>query len=138
MASKRKVFITSPHGDVVEVKHKNGKTSMKIVWNEGFFKNKNKAFENAQGFVDTECIRRMKPYTPMQTGVLQSSATIGTVIGSGEIHQVAPYAHRLYYGDNFNFNKSKHSNAGPRWFDRMKADHKDSILRGVKKFVGAK
>lgn len=40
----------------------------------------------------------MKPYTPFKMGVLENSATIHTVIGSGEIKQITPYARYLYYG----------------------------------------
>ena len=84
-----------------------------------------KGFENAQAFVDSECIRRMNPETPRRTGVLIKSATLGTVIGSGEIDQIAPYARRQYYE-----HKEK-----SYWFERMKNRHKDSILKGAAKYV---
>ena len=51
-----------------------------------------------QKFIDSECIRLMKPYTPMLSGVLIKSATLGSTIGSGEIVQIAPYARYQYYG----------------------------------------
>lgn len=35
-------------------------------------------------------------------------------------------------------NKSKHPMAGPFWFERAKADHKEEILRGAMKIAGAK
>lgn len=38
-----------------------------------------------QQFVDSEVLRLMNPYTPMDTGALVQSATNGTVIGSGKI-----------------------------------------------------
>ncbi len=81
--------------------------------------------EQAQKFIDSECIKRMSTYTPRRTGVLIKSATIGTVIGSGEIHQQTPYARRQYY---------EHKSKG-KWFERMKNNHKDSILRGAKTYV---
>ncbi len=68
---------------------------------------------------------RMNPETPRRTGVLVKSATLGTVIGSGEINQIAPYARRQYYE-----HKEK-----SRWFERMKNRHKDSILKGAAKYV---
>jgi len=34
--------------------------------------------------------------------------------------------------------KSKHPMAGPFWFERMKADHKEDILEGARKVAGAK
>jgi len=51
-----------------------------------------------QKFVDSECIRLMKPYTPNLNGVLIDSATLNTVIGSGKIIQSTPYARYQYYG----------------------------------------
>ena len=76
-----------------------------------------------QEYIDQECINKMESLTPMRTGVLIKSATLGTVVGSGEIHQIAPYARRQYYE-----HKSK-----SYWFERMKNRHKDSILRGAQK-----
>ena len=61
--------------------------------------------------------------TPRRTGVLIKSAALGTVIGSGEINQITPYARRQYYE-----HKEK-----SRWFERMKNRHKDSILKGAEK-----
>lgn len=99
----------------------------------------------------------MVPYTPMLTGALYKTATLGTVIGSGEIRQIAPYARNQYYGKlmvssitgsawskgeekvltdkDLVHNKAYHPKAGPYWFERMKADHKDIILKGAKKIA---
>lgn len=138
---------------------KNG--SVKLEWNKKFGKQASSNFEKAQEFIDSECIRRMVPYTPMLTGMLFKSAALETKIGSGEIIQSAPYARYQYYGKlmvssitgssyatqgeskvltdkDLTYNKSKHSKAGPMWFERMKADHKDSILRGAKRLAGGK
>lgn len=97
----------------------------RLDWNPGFKPNMESGFGEAQEFVDSECIRRMNPETPRRTGVLVKSATLGTVIGSGEISQIAPYARRQYYE-----HKEK-----SRWFERMKNRHKDSILKGAAKYV---
>ena len=51
-----------------------------------------------QKFIDSEVIRLSAPYTPFATGMMQKSATLGTVIGSGEITYNSPYARYLYYG----------------------------------------
>ncbi len=121
-----------------------------------------------QQYIDQECIDQMEPYTPRLNGNLIKAATMGTVIGSGEINQTAPYAHYLYEGVVYvdpnlhcaGFNSSTpgpyygqwfsrkgvikvKSNPprelqfyggglrGKKWFERMKADHKDDILRGA-------
>lgn len=78
-----------------------------------------------QQFVDSECLRYMNPLTPRRTGFLIKSGTLGTVIGSGSIEYLAPYARRQYYE-----NKSK-----PRWFETMKASHKEPILKGAERIA---
>ena len=137
-----------------------------IKWNGNFGDERSKYFQKAQRFIDSECIRQMKPYMPFRNGVLEQSATIGTVIGSGEIRQNLPYAHYMYVGKvygpnipimengilvgyfskpnvkkhptgaNLVYDKSKHPLAGPHWFARMAADKKQIILRGAAKLAG--
>lgn len=137
-----------------------------IKWDKKFGDERTSGFQKAQKFIDSECIRYMKPYIPFRNGVLEASATIGTVIGSGEIHQNLPYAHYQYIGKvygpnipitengivvgyfskpnekkhptgaNLVYDKSKHTLAGPFWFARMAADKKQIILRGAAKVAG--
>ena len=126
MAKGKKTFkIQTPRGAVYTQAGNGGKVTAKLEWAPGFAPDKEKGFGNAQEFVDSECIRRMNPETPRRTGVLVKSATLGTVIGRGEINQVAPYARRQYYE-----HKEK-----SYWFERMKNRHKDSILEGAGKYV---
>lgn len=122
---KKKFEIRAPRGAVYTQASKGGKVTARLEWNPGFEPNMEKGFSNAQEFVDSECIRRMNPETPRRTGMLTKSATLGTVIGSGEIDQIAPYARRQYYE-----HKEK-----SYWFERMKNRHKDSILKGAAKYV---
>ncbi|MDF2485837.1 MAG: hypothetical protein K0R46_2005 [Herbinix sp.] len=112
--------------------------------------------ERVQKYVDQEVIRLMDPYTPRLNGVLTKSATIGTKIGTGEIHQNVPYARYHYYGKlmvssvtgsawshgeskiltdkDMNYNGAPMR--GPYWFERMKVDKKEQILRGAQKVAG--
>ena len=122
---KKQCKIETPRGTVYTQASKGGRVTARLEWNEGFAPDKEKGFANAQEFVDSECIRRMNPETPRRTGVLIKSATLGTVIGSGEINQIAPYARRQYYE-----HKEK-----SYWFERMKNRHKESILKGAAKYV---
>ena len=132
--------------------------SFNLQWNPSFSAIHQAKLQSAQRFVDSECIRYMKPYTPFQNGVLQKSATLGTVIGSGEIHQIAPYARYLYYGmlmvsgvTGSSYARqgekkvltntplqyhNKHPQSGKMWFERMKEDKKAVILRGACKLAG--
>lgn len=141
---------------------------LNLKWTPNFSKLTSAKLSKAQQFVDSECIRLMIPYTPMNTGFLYKSAILGTKIGSGEIHQNTPYARYLYYGQVYgpnipiiengqvigffspkgqsksptgrplNYSTSKHPKAGKMWFERMKADHKDEILRGASQILGGK
>lgn len=126
MAQKRTIKITSPRGSVVTRQTKSGSVRAEIVWNSGFARKKGQAFESAQEFVDSECLRYMNPLTPRRTGMLIKSGTLGTVIGSGNIEYLATYARRQYYE-----HKEK-----AHWFETMKASKKDVILKGAEQIAG--
>ena len=119
----RDIKIQQPQGFISTYTTQGGKVVARLDWNDGFKEKYTQSFNRKQAFIDQECIRRMAPETPRLSGVLVKSAILGTVIGSGEIHQVAPYARRQYYE-----HKSK-----SYWFERMKNRHKDSILKGAQK-----
>ena len=122
---KKEFWIKNQRGTNSTQGTKGGKGTARLEWKPGFETGMENGFERAQEFVDSECIRRMNPETPRRTGMLIKSATLGTVIGSGEIDQIAPYARRQYYE-----HKEK-----SYWFERMKNRHKDSILKGAAKYV---
>ena len=94
----------------------------------------------------------------MLSGKMMQSVTHGTVIGSGEIKYNSPYARYQYYGKlmvssitgssyarkgeskvitdkDLHYNKSKHPRAGKLWFERMKADRKEQILKGAQNLL---
>lgn len=105
-----------------------------------------------QKVIDSECMRYMEPYMPRrQAGELEHMMVMATVIGSGRIDIPGPYAHYLHEGILYvspttgsawaKKNEIKVKKAplkeltyagapmrGKKWFDRMKADHKDDIL----------
>lgn len=133
---------------------------VRLEWKKTFGKERTERFETAQAFVDKECIRLMRPYTPALSEILSMSPTLGTVIGSGHIYYLNPYARYQYYGklmvssitgsafaaagekkvltdvDLVHNTTSKHQQAGPFWFDRMIADKGAQILRGTAKITG--
>lgn len=86
-----------PRGSVYQTKGKGGTVTARLEWNPGFAREKSEAFSNAQAFVDSECLRYMDPLTSRLTGYMIKSATLGTVIGSGKIEYLAPYARKQYY-----------------------------------------
>lgn len=103
-----------------------------------------------QKIVDSECVRYMTDYMPRrQAGELEHMMLMATVIGSGQIDIPGPYAHYLHEGILYVSPTTGSSWAkkneikvptdrgltyagapmrGKKWFDRMKADHKDDIL----------
>ena len=125
MAQKKEFRITTPRGSVFTSRDENGSVTAKIEWAPGFAQRKAESFSKAQQFVDSECLRYMNTLTPRRTGFLIKSGTLGTVIGSGSIEYLAPYARREYYE-----HKSR-----ARWFETMKASKKDVIREGAEKLA---
>lgn len=135
--------------------------SLSLKWSQSFGRDRSAMFDRIQGVVDNEVLRHMVPYTPMQTGTLMRSATLGTVIGSGRIVYTHPGARYLYYGElmvssvtgsayaasgeqkvltgkELSYNAAVHPLAGKLWFERMKADKLDAIKRAAAKAGGIK
>ena len=123
---KRNIKLQTPRGQISTYRTKDGKVIARLDWEPGFKRKKEDGFNNAQEFVDSECLRYMNKLTPRRTGMMIKSATLGTVIGSGSIEYLAPYARRQYYE-----HRSK-----ARWFETMKASKKDVIREGAEKLAG--
>ena len=88
----------------------------------------------AQTFVDSEVIRYCDPKVPFETGKLKDSALAASVIGQGTIVYDTPYARRMYYNPQYNFNEAPER--GAYWFERTMAEHKEDIVSGVQAIVG--
>ena len=92
--------------------------------------------QDAQKYVDSECIRRMDKYTKFRTGALIKSASENTQIGSGIIKQKTPYARVQYY--NYDAVQNDTGLRGRYWFERMKTDNLVDIKKGVEMITGGK
>lgn len=112
---------------------------------------------SVQKLVDGECMRYMGDYMPRrQAGELEHMMVMATVIGSGQIDIPGPYAHYLHEGILYvspttgsawaKKNEIKiptdqeltYAGApmrGKKFFDRMKADHKDDILQAAQAMI---
>lgn len=142
----------------------NGTFNAKLIWDS----EPAERLDKAQKFVDSECLRLMKPYTPFRTGIMERSATLGTVIGSGKIMYNSPYARYQYYGvvygpniplyengvlvgfrsprgkkkhptdRQLQYSTSRHPQAQRLWFETMKEKHGQAILRGAAAISGGK
>lgn len=157
-------IIPQPGDRTIEIKHGDVSFEMKLKWVPSFSSEKSKRFWQAQCFVDSECVRHMIPYTPKRNGILLQSPKLGTTIGTGRIEYASPYARYQYYGNVYGpnipiyknkvligwfsppkkyptgaelqYSTDKNSKAGKLWFERMKADKGDAILRGAAKIAG--
>ena len=89
----------------------------------------------AQKTVDKEVLEKSKPYVPLRTGRTIKSGDQNTKIGSGKVIYKTPYVRDIYYNP-----KGFHGapQRGNRWFERMKTDHRDSILKAVAKETGGR
>ena len=87
-------------------------------------------FNKLQVFIDNTVVRHMDPYVTMRTGMLKKSVILGSRMGSGELVFIAPYAHKQYYR-----NGKLKGKRGSRWFHRMWAALKDTIVREVKNYA---
>lgn len=90
-------------------------------------------FDKAQAFVDNEVLRYSQPLIPFRTGMLVRSGKVGTVLGSGLVQYITPYARFQYYKTAQS--RSYDSRRGAKWFERMKTAHRDDILSGAKKIM---
>ena len=143
-----------------------GQIGIKVKYKRKYAEDWNARLDLMQKACDNACIKYMTPYVPMQSGVLEKSAILNTVIGSGKVVYATPYARYLYYGEVYapsypitqngvlvgffspphkyptgmplQYDKTFHPLAGARWFDRMKADHFKDILQEVKQAGGIK
>lgn len=86
-----------------------------------------------QEYIDNAVMRKTDKYVPLDTGDLKNSASLNTKLGSGEVVYATPYARRLYYSQGYTFDQGPLK--GAFWFERMKADHKEDILRGAIKLA---
>lgn len=90
-------------------------------------------FSSTQVFVDNEVLRYSQPLIPFRTGTLVRSGKVGTVLGSGLVQYIVPYAASQYYKTATS--RTYDANRGGKWFERMKTAHKKDILSGAKKIM---
>lgn len=129
MAGQKKFVVQTPRGQLYIQKTSGGTVISKLEWAGGVETRIEGNLSKAQCFVDSEVLRLSDPFTPRLTGALIKSGTLGTVIGSGEVSYNSPYARRQYY------EHSGQGLRGPKWFERMKAAHKDKIMEGAEKIA---
>lgn len=127
----RPPVIETPRGAIVI--GRNGKASLK--WNPNFKPNWTRKYSRAQKFVDHEVLRLSEPFTPLLTGTLIRTGTLGTDVGSGTVQWIAPYARKQYYKGRSPGLSKEGPLRGRYWFERMKEVHGPKIIEGAKKII---
>lgn len=130
-----KFIFSTPKGEMHEVKTDDGTVKLEIRWNEGFGPKLTRSINSSQEFIDTECLRLSEKFMPFDQHTLIESGTLCTQIGSGEVMWRTPYARRLYFHPEYNFSTEHNPQAGGYWFERMKQQYKDKILKGAEKIA---
>ena len=110
-------------------KGSDGNLNVKLTWSADFSSRWSQIMDRKQQIVDSEVLRYCSPLVPLRTGALRNSGTIGTVIGSGQVKYVTPYARFQYF--NTSPSRSYDPQRGGMWFERMKSAHKDDIRRAA-------
>lgn len=86
-----------------------------------------------QKVIDSEVLRYSDPLIPVDTHTLRRSGIAATEIGSGVVQYNTPYAKKQYYTND---GRLQQGQRGKLWFERMKAQHRDDIIRTATKEAG--
>ena len=137
------------------------KQEVNLIWKQTFGSDSTMKFDTAQKLIDSECIRQMVRYTPSRNNILAKAAVLGTKIGTGRIVILSPYGRYQYYGKlmvssitgsafarkgekkvltdkELKYSTVKHPQAQRLWFEVMKKNHGEAILRGAARITGGK
>lgn len=90
-----------------------------IEWDMAKIEKIAKAGEKALGYTVDALSTEIESYqvVPFRDGILVDSQNHGVEDGVGFISWNTPYARRLYYHPEYNFNQDKHVNARGLWCD---------------------
>lgn len=128
------LLITTPQGSLFQDFDSYGGVKAVLEWNPDFGRYQTQRFTRAQMYVDSEVLRFCASRVPFDTGMLEMSGTLGTVVGSGEVAFLVPYAAAQYYNTAtfrpYDFMR------GSQWFERGKADERERILRNANRIAG--
>jgi len=87
--------------------------------------------EKKQKMLDAMILRDSNLFCPQDTGTLQRSAVIHTVIGSGLIEWHTPYAARQYYTWKGIRGHNRNPRATAKWFETAKAQYLKKWLEAI-------
>jgi len=123
--------IETPRGRIIV----NAEGKAELSWSTGFAPKWNEQYSAAQKYIDSEVLRLSEPMIPLLTGMLIASGILGTDVGSGTVHWIAPYAKAQYYSRRKPGSYSG-PQRGPYWFERFKTLHGAKVISGARKIAG--
>lgn len=92
-----------------------------------------------QTFFTQLCAIHMDKYVPFDTGALAETTVVSgettTNVSASYITYSQPYAHRIYEGDEFNFQKDKHDLATSHWDKQMVTAEMSEIEDELQSFI---
>jgi hypothetical protein len=112
-----------------------------IIMDKNALKKRSKAFEEAQDYLDSECLKLMTLYVPVAKSKYKNAGKLrdsGKVESPGVIVYTAPKARHDYYNDEVDHRNGGNPNACRLWFEVMKAKHSEELIRGVCKITGGR
>lgn len=109
---------------------------MEIRWKKNFASERTQQFYKAQCMVDSECLRTIEPFMPIQTGMMIRSGQLHTIIGSGKIVQRTPYVLKQFFDTSST--RAYDAMRGSHWWPRWKNVHGSRVKRIAQKVLGAR
>ena len=113
---------------------------MTFTFDKSSMLRRQKAFEEAQKYVDSECIKLMTPWVPVAKPKWRNAGRLRDSVSNPEpglIEYTAPFAESDYYAEK-NHAASGNPNAQRLWFEVMKKTHAKEILAGVCEITGGR
>ena len=107
--------------------HSAGVVTATVEWNPGFAQAWAARYDRGQKMLDQEILRLTEPYVPFDTGMLAHSPLLASHIGAGLLVWNTPYAADQYY--NPALTRPYDPRRGGQWFERMKADNLNHLVR---------
>lgn len=120
----------------IQIKGNGVSTKATIRFKKSMPKERTAQLQQAQAMLDSEVMRVLEPYMPLDTGMMIKSMLTSSHPGSGEIHVNTPYAAKVNYVTGVMGRNGP--NRGRLFFDRMKADKLAYLKAFVAKALGAK
>ena len=111
-------------------------TKVTLTWNKPVEQIiKDRIDQDATLFLANEAYRLMDKFVPMETGQLAGNVDLEAKGNKATIRYRSPYAHRLFYGEGFNFSKEKHTHATARWDKAMLAVHREALVKAIQAYI---